>query len=157
MMNNTPTNTARTTPKKSNFFKSKKEIKNKGVMVYIGNLRYKRDENGIKFLFSRYGKVEEINIIKNPGTDTSKGYAFVNMLDAEEANNAVKGLNGAVIDGRTIKASIALERENSGPFKEIVKLDPIQEQKELEKEMKKIPAKRKKRKGLDELMTYLNR
>ena len=161
-MNETRTN--KTPPKRPAFFNKKKAapakttapIDSESAMVYIGNLRYKRDEKGIKFLFSRYGKVEEINIIKNPGTDTSKGYAFVKMPDWYEAELAVKGLNGAVIDGRTLKVSIAQERDHSDGFEKIEKLDPVQEQKALEKEMRKRPV-RKKKKGLEELMTFLNR
>ena len=79
--------------------------------VYVGNLNYKRDQEGLKKLFSKYGKVQSIKLVMEPGEERSKGIAFVKMRKPEQAQIAVKGLNGALIDGRTLKASLALTSE----------------------------------------------
>jgi RNA recognition motif-containing protein len=73
--------------------------------VYISNLSYERDREGLKILFKRYGSIKFIKIIVDPKTNVSKGMAFVEMSSTEEATKAIDGLDGQVIDGRTVKAN----------------------------------------------------
>lgn len=82
--------------------------------VYVSNLNYKRDEVGIKKLFSRYGKIKNIKIVIDLETEKSRGMAFVEMSTVTEAKAAIEGLNGEVIDGRTLKASWAIPQDK--PF-----------------------------------------
>jgi RNA recognition motif-containing protein len=89
----------------------------KNPVVYIGNLNYKKDEFGIMNMFKPFGYVEKVNLIKDEKTETSKGIAFVEMQTKKAANEAVAELNGKVIDGRTVKVSIAKEREAISPNK----------------------------------------
>ena len=96
--------------------------------VYISNLNYKRDRNGLKNLFSRYGKILSIKIIVEPSTEQSRGMAFVKMGSVKEATDAIAGLNGQVIDGRTIKANFAI------PQKEEFKRDPEEKEKKKPRE-----------------------
>jgi U11/U12 small nuclear ribonucleoprotein SNRNP31 len=77
--------------------------------IYIGNLNYKRDEDGIKRLFSKYGHVSFVYILKDKKTKLSKGVAFVDMPNKTKAIEAISVLNGSEIDGRTVKVSIAQE------------------------------------------------
>lgn len=102
--------------------------------VYISNLSYERDRNGLKTLFKRYGTVKSIKIIVEPTTEQSRGMAFVTMSSTEEASAAIKGLNGQVIDGRTLKANFGI------PQKE---------------EAKKTEKPKKKEKDLDYTATQL--
>lgn len=91
-------------------------MKNKpSSTVYISNLSYDRDRNGLKSLFSRYGTIKNIKIIVEPKTNQSRGMAFVQMGSIKEATEAIAGLNGKVIDGRTVKANFAI------PMKEEIK------------------------------------
>jgi RNA recognition motif-containing protein len=84
-------------------------MKNKpSSTVYISNLSYDRDRRGVRTLFSRYGKILNIKIIVEPKSLQSRGMAFVEMSSIEEATAAIKGLNGEVIDGRTLKANYAI-------------------------------------------------
>lgn len=128
-----------------------KSYKNLGATVYIGNLNYDRDENGIKFLFSRYGKVKSIEIATDSGK--SKGYAFVKMFEKEEAELAVKELNGEVVDGRTLKVSIAKEREYDDTPVESTQPTRPAETKRPEPEPKTY-TKRKKKGNLQDLFDY---
>ncbi len=91
--------------------------------VYISNLSYNRDRNGLRSLFNRYGKIKSIKLIVEPQTNQSRGMAFVEMETVEEATAAIEGLNQQLIDGRTVKANYAvplrdeLKTNKTGPAK----------------------------------------
>lgn len=75
--------------------------------VYLSNLSYRRDKNGVKFLCSAFGQVKNIKIIVEPSTNQSRGMAFVEMLDETQARRAIAGLDNQLVDGRTLKAKFA--------------------------------------------------
>ena len=79
----------------------------KNTTVYISNLSYKRDRNGLKSIFSKFGKINHIKIVVEPTTNQSRGMAFVEMSNFAEADKAIKTLNGQIIDGRTVKTNWA--------------------------------------------------
>jgi len=128
--------------------KTIEKSKDTGKTVYIGNLNYRRDEEGIKFLFSKFGKVKSIEIMVDPDSEKKLGYAFVRMYRTSEALLAIKALNGKIVDGRTLKVSEANDRfteKAPQPKKETKPVAP-----------KKAPAKRKKKTGnLHKLFEYL--
>ena len=76
--------------------------------VYISNLSYSRDRNGLKSLFSKFGQIKNIKIIVEPSTNQSRGMAFVEMSNPSQAKLAINGLNQKIIDGRTVKANFAI-------------------------------------------------
>ena len=118
--------------------------------IYIGNLVYSKSEGAIKKLFTPYGKVINVKIVLDQETQRSKGIAFVQMTQIEDATEAIKSLNGKKVDGRTLKVSIAQERNNK-----VVAKVPRRANKE-EPTNKKKPKKRKV-KGLDILFDYLGK
>lgn len=124
-----------------------------GVTIYIGNLRYKRDEEGIQKLFEKYGKVEYVDLVKDPKTKLSKGIAFVRMPVRKQALYAIDKLNGREIDGRTLKVSVALDRFET-PIKTGAKVAkrPTEDQ----DQNKKKTIKKRREKGLKVLFNYLN-
>lgn len=75
--------------------------------VYINNLSYDRDRNGIKSMFSKYGVIKNIKIIVDPASNQPRGMAFVEMGSHKEAADAIEGLNQKTFDGRTVKATWA--------------------------------------------------
>lgn len=79
----------------------------KNTTVYVSNLSYERDRNGLKSLFSKFGIIKHIKIIVEPSTNQSRGMAFVEMGSVSEAQKAIESLNEKTIDGRTIKANWA--------------------------------------------------
>lgn len=79
--------------------------------IYLSNLSYNRDRQGIKNLVSRYGDVKNINVVIDLDTKVSKGMAFVELATIEEAKLAIAGLNQQDIDGRTLKASFAIPQK----------------------------------------------
>lgn len=120
--------------------------------VYISNLSYERDRNGLRSLFSRFGKINSIKIIVEPATNQSRGMAFVEMSSIEEATAAIAGLNQQEIDGRMVKANYAIPMKEESKSKKINK-DAVPKKKEKDLDYVSIQlakkarndAKRKKR------------
>lgn len=65
--------------------------------LYVGNLNYSVNETQIEELFSNYGQVKSVNII------VGKGFGFIEMSSADEANAAKEALNGQEFEGRTLR------------------------------------------------------
>jgi RNA recognition motif-containing protein len=70
--------------------------------VYVGNLSYKVRENDLKEVMEDYGTVDSVKIIKDRDTGRSKGFAFIEMANDDEAQRAIEELNGAEYEGRTM-------------------------------------------------------
>ena len=85
----------------------------KTTTVYISNLSYERDRNGLKSMFSRFGIIKNIKIVVEPSTNQSRGMAFVEMATVEQATKAIEALNQKVFDGRTVKANWAIPQRNA--------------------------------------------
>ncbi|OGP59936.1 MAG: RNA-binding protein [Deltaproteobacteria bacterium RBG_13_49_15] len=75
--------------------------------IYVGNLSYNMTEDGLKTMFSEFGKIETVKIIMDRFTGKAKGFGFIEMPDNSEADQAIKALNGKFIDGRNIKVNPA--------------------------------------------------
>ncbi|MDR1785470.1 MAG: RNA-binding protein [Spirochaetaceae bacterium] len=84
--------------------------------IYVGNLSYGTTEEKLTSIFSQYGEVLSSVIIKDRFTDQSKGFGFVEMVEADAANAAIEALNGKDLDGRRVRVNIAEDRpRNSRP------------------------------------------
>ncbi len=70
--------------------------------IYIGNLSYKVKEDVLKQALEEFGTVDSVKIITDRETGRSKGYAFVEMPNDEEAMKVLKDLNGAEFESRTM-------------------------------------------------------
>jgi RNA recognition motif-containing protein len=75
--------------------------------MYIGNLAYDVTENNLRNAFSEFGEVSSVKIIIDNFSGRSKGFGFVEMPDNSEADQAIKALNGKVLNGRSIKVNQA--------------------------------------------------
>ena len=75
--------------------------------LYVGNLPFEFDDNQLKELFSQAGEIESAEVVRDKATDRSKGFGFVIMSSAEEAEKAVNDLNGHEVDGRSLTVSEA--------------------------------------------------
>ena len=73
--------------------------------IYVGNLNFTIEENELETLFDQYGKVDSVKIIRDQDSGRSKGFAFVDMPEHEEAILAIKELNLIEIKGRNIKVN----------------------------------------------------
>lgn len=79
--------------------------------LYVGNLSYNTTEDSLRTAFTKAGTVVSIDMIKDRYTGQMKGFAFVTMSSAEEAQSAIKLLNEKMLDDRAIKVNIAQPRE----------------------------------------------
>ena len=75
--------------------------------MYIGNLAYDVTENDLRNAFSEFGEVSSVKIITDKFSGRPKGFGFVEMPDNSEADQAIKALNGKVLNGRSIKVNQA--------------------------------------------------
>jgi RNA recognition motif-containing protein len=80
--------------------------------LYVGNLTYQVDNEGLEQLFAPFGEVVSAEIIKDRDTGRSKGFGFVEMGSEDEANSAIDGLSGKDHDGRALTVSEAKPRES---------------------------------------------
>lgn len=80
--------------------------------IYVGNLPFSTDENELRTTFSAYGQVASASVIKDQFTGQSRGFGFVVMPNAEEAQAAINALNGKDVKGRPLKVNEAKPRED---------------------------------------------
>jgi len=80
--------------------------------IFVGNLDFKVTENDLQDAFAAYGTVVETNIVTDRATGRPRGFAFVTMSTAEEAQKAIDGLNGKEMGGRALNVNAARERED---------------------------------------------
>lgn len=71
--------------------------------IYVGQLPYSVTEDDLKAMFAEFGQLESVRIISDRMTGRSKGFGFVEMPSNSEADQAMKSLNGKMVDGRNIK------------------------------------------------------
>ena len=83
--------------------------------IYVSNLGLSVIAEDLKKIFAPYGAVSSVNVIMDKITNRSRGFAFVQMSDEREAEKAIRELNGAMLDGRSIKMNEALAREQRNP------------------------------------------
>ncbi|KAM3858843.1 zinc finger CCHC-type and RNA-binding motif-containing protein 1 [Diretmus argenteus] len=84
--------------------------------VYVSNLPFSLTNNDLHKLFTKYGKVVKVTIVKDKDTRRSKGVAFVLFLDKESAHNCARSLNNKQLFGRTVSASIAIDNGRATEF-----------------------------------------
>ena len=84
------------------------------MKLYVGNLSFNTTNQDLNDLFGEVGTVESTNIIEDRETGRSRGFAFVEMSTAAEAQAAISSLDGKEIDGRNLKVNEAKPREDRG-------------------------------------------
>lgn len=75
--------------------------------IYIGNLSANTTDDTLKSLFTEFGVVESVKVIRDRFSGRSKGFGFLEMPSNSEADQAIKALNGNRIDGNNIKVKPA--------------------------------------------------
>jgi len=78
-----------------------------GKKLYVGNLSYSIDSSQLSDLFGQVGAVESSNVVMDRDSGRSKGFAFVEMAEASEAQAAIQKFNGSELGGRAINVSEA--------------------------------------------------
>ena len=78
--------------------------------IYVGNLTFNTTSSDLESLFARHGAVTRAQVITDRDTGRSRGFGFVEMASAEEAQAAISSLNGSNVDGRDLTVNVAKER-----------------------------------------------
>ncbi len=73
--------------------------------LFVGNLAYGVTDTDLKGVFEQYGAVSACNVATDRDTGRSRGFGFVEMQTQEQAEAAIKGLNGHTMDGRQISVA----------------------------------------------------
>jgi RNA recognition motif-containing protein len=82
--------------------------------IYVGNLAFTAGDDDLRSAFEQFGEVTSVNIIMDRETGRSRGFAFVEMADGENAKEAIENLNGASIAGRNVTVNEARPKAPRG-------------------------------------------
>lgn len=82
--------------------------------IYVGNLAYSITSDSLRENFAAYGDVKSAQVMVDRDSGRSKGFGFVEMGSAQEAQQAINGLNGTMADGRALTVNEARPREEGG-------------------------------------------
>ncbi len=82
--------------------------------IYVGNIARNATEDELRQAFEAFGQVAKVSIIKDKFTGDSRGFGFVEMPVAEEAQKALAGLNGKDLNGQTLVVNEARPRAEGG-------------------------------------------
>ena len=79
--------------------------------IYIGNLSFNIAEDGLRDVFAKFGEVSSCKLITDRETGRSKGFGFIEMSTAQEAQDAISSLDGSDLDGRNMRVNEAKPQE----------------------------------------------
>ncbi len=82
--------------------------------IYVGNLPFSSTQEDLESLFGSHGTVESVNVITDRETGRPRGFAFVEMESASDADDAIRALDGSNLDGRDIRVNEAQDRRGGG-------------------------------------------
>jgi len=85
------------------------------MQIYVGNLNYRTTEADLRQAFEQFGAVAEVQIVMDKVTNQSRGFAFVQMPDAAEAQAAIQGLNSTSLQSRELRVNEARPMKEKRP------------------------------------------
>src|SRR6476660_106876 len=83
-----------------------------GKKLYVGNLSYQMSDGDLERVFGQFGTVQSAQVIMDRDTGRSKGFGFVEMGSDQEAQAAITGMNGKVVEGRPLTVNEAKTKED---------------------------------------------
>jgi RNA recognition motif-containing protein len=82
--------------------------------LFVGGLSWNTDADSLRDSFARFGDIEEAKVIMDRETGRSRGFGFVTFAQEDGALRAMSEMNGATVDGRTIRVNEAEEKPRTG-------------------------------------------
>jgi len=82
--------------------------------IVVGNLSFQTTQDDLFAAFSQFGSVERVNIVTDRDSGQSRGFAFVEMTERRDAENAIASLNGADLNGRAMNVNEARPKPQGG-------------------------------------------
>jgi RNA recognition motif-containing protein len=78
--------------------------------IFVGNLSFQTTEADLRTAFEAFGAVSRVSIMTDRDTGRSRGFAFVEMNDDQQGEDAIAALNGSEMDGRALNVNVARPR-----------------------------------------------
>jgi len=82
--------------------------------IFVGNLDFAATDSELRSLFEKYGTVDRVNMVTDRDTGRPRGFAFVEMPDSSQADQAISGLNGKEMNGRALNVNEARPKTAGG-------------------------------------------
>ena len=82
--------------------------------LFVGNLSFQTTQDELYAAFARFGSVERVNIVTDRLSGQPRGFAFVEMTERRDAENAIAQLNGAELNGRALNVNEARPKPEGG-------------------------------------------
>ena len=82
--------------------------------IFVGNLSYQTTQDELHAAFSAYGNVERVSVVTDRDSGQPRGFAFVEMTEARDAETAISQLNGAELNGRALNVNEARPKTSGG-------------------------------------------
>jgi cold-inducible RNA-binding protein len=82
--------------------------------LFVGGLSWNTSDDGLRSSFASYGEVTDAKVVTDRDTGRSRGFGFVTFAQADDARQAQAGLDGTVLDGRTIRVNEAESKPRTG-------------------------------------------
>jgi cold-inducible RNA-binding protein len=87
--------------------------------IFVGNLGLDATEEQLRMLFAVYGTVETVTIVKDRDTLEPRGFAFVEMTQAEQAQAAISSLNSKLLNERPLRVNEARPKLHRDPTRDL--------------------------------------
>lgn len=75
--------------------------------LYVGNISFQTDEETLRQVFSQYGAVDTVDLVRDRDSGQPRGFGFVSMANDSEADTAINALNGQMLEGRALTVNEA--------------------------------------------------
>lgn len=82
--------------------------------IFVGNLSFQTTQDDLHAAFALYGGVERVNVVTDRDSGQPRGFAFVEMSNASEAQTAIAQLNGSELNGRALNVNEARPKPGGG-------------------------------------------
>ncbi len=82
--------------------------------IYVGNIARESTDEEVKAVFDEFGTVESVNLIRDNYTKMLKGFGFIEMPSTDEAEKAIKSLDGQLFNGRPLIVNVAKPKTEGG-------------------------------------------
>ena len=84
--------------------------------IYVGNLSFNTSEEALRQVFAVFGPVNRVSIMTDRDTGKARGFGFVEMANAIDADKAIAALNGTLLDERALIVNEARAKKEPGSF-----------------------------------------
>jgi len=82
--------------------------------LFVGGLSWNTDDPGLRQAFERFGEVIEAKVITDRDSGRSRGFGFVTLATSEAAQQAISEMDGATLDGRSLRVNEAHDKPRGG-------------------------------------------